>query len=315
MSIVTIFGATGNQGGSVASTILSSPELKQKYKVRAITRDPSKASAQALAFAGAELVQADLNNASSLQKAVEGSYAVFAITDFWSLMSKDAEVKQGRNIAKAAFAAGVKHLIWSSLPHATKLTAGKLTGIPHFDSKAEVEEYIEEKKLGTGTKASYFMPGTFMSNLGTMINPGQDGVPTIAGPLDPETGRYPWIDIRADTGKYVVGILEAGPEKADGARVQAVGEWLNPNETVRKLSEQEGKTINFASVPSEVYKGFLPPAIAEELTQTMELMGQYHYYGVGAEKYQEENDKWLLKGSSKVGLKEYAEKNGPLVKG
>lgn len=161
--VITVFGATGNQGGSTASAIFNSPELSAKYKVRAITRDPTKPAAQALASKGAELAKADLNDIDSVRSAIAGSYGVFAVTNYWETMSKTVEYQQGKNIVDACKGEGIKHLIWSSLPNVTKLTNGELSKVEHFDSKAEVAEYAEQTK--GDMLVSYFMPGFFMSNL------------------------------------------------------------------------------------------------------------------------------------------------------
>ena len=182
MKLLTVFGATGNQGGSVIAAVLSHPEASKTYRVRGVTRDPSKPSSQALASRGVELVQADLGDKASLAKAVEGSDAVFAVTNFWESRSKELEVAQGRNMADASRAAGVRHLVWSSVPHAGRLTEGKLARLEHFDGKADVEEYVEGVK--GGMIATYWMPGFFMQNIKGMINPGQDGSPTFAQPWD-----------------------------------------------------------------------------------------------------------------------------------
>lgn len=74
--LLTVFGATGNQGGSVIATVLSTASLKSKYALRGISQDPTKGSAAALADRGVEMVQADLKDPESLKKAVQGSYAV-----------------------------------------------------------------------------------------------------------------------------------------------------------------------------------------------------------------------------------------------
>lgn len=81
--LLTIFGATGNQGGSVISVILGSQSLSSKYALRAITRDTSKPNAQALASKGVELAKADLNDKASIAEAIKGSYGVFAVTNYW----------------------------------------------------------------------------------------------------------------------------------------------------------------------------------------------------------------------------------------
>lgn len=58
LKTVVVFGATGNQGGSVAKALLKDSRTAQQFKVRAVTRDPSKPTAQALVEQGAEVVKA-----------------------------------------------------------------------------------------------------------------------------------------------------------------------------------------------------------------------------------------------------------------
>ncbi|KAK9805454.1 hypothetical protein WJX73_008809 [Symbiochloris irregularis] len=77
--VVVVFGATGQQGGGVARTLLAD----KTFLVRAVTRDKSSQNALALAELGAELVQADLHDEASLRRALAGSFGVFAVTDYW----------------------------------------------------------------------------------------------------------------------------------------------------------------------------------------------------------------------------------------
>lgn len=156
--IITVFGSTGNQGGSVLDIVLARPDLAERYTLRGITRDPSSPKSQALAAKGVEMVKADANDLESLKSAIAGSYGVFGVTDFWSLLDKQKEIQQGKNIFEAVKSQGVKHLVWSSLPYADKLTGGVLKNVDHFDGKAMVEEFIEANKA-EGLIASYFMPG------------------------------------------------------------------------------------------------------------------------------------------------------------
>ena len=162
--LVTVFGATGAQGGSVVKVILSNPQLSKEFKLRAVTRDPSGRKAQDLASKGVEPVKGDLDDQSSVEAAISGSYAVFAVTNYWDKASKAIEVAQGRAIADACKKTGVKHLVWSTLPNVTKLSNGKLTRVEHFDGKAEIADYIESIK-GDDMIASYFMPGFYMVRL------------------------------------------------------------------------------------------------------------------------------------------------------
>ena len=89
----------------------------------------------------------------------------------WEKASASVEIAQGKAMADAAVAEGVNFLIWSSLPNVTKMTAGKLSGVKHFDSKAEVESYIR----GLSIKSAFYMPAFYMQNMTTLFKPKKVG--------------------------------------------------------------------------------------------------------------------------------------------
>jgi uncharacterized protein YbjT (DUF2867 family) len=309
--ILTIFGATGNQGGSVISNVLSNSELSSAYKLRGVTRDPSKPNAQKLASQGVEMVSANMNEPASLQAAISGSYAVFAVTNYWEDQSKETEVRQGKSIADSSKEAGVKHLIWASLPHVTRLTNGELKHVDHFDSKADVEEYIESIKGGSGMIASYWQPGFFMSNIKGMINPNpKTGVPTLTMPWDAEKTQVALLDVVKDTGKFVAGLLLADAKSVDGFHVNGVSQWVTPIEIVNTLNKTAGTKVEFQQVPPDVYQGFLPEPIAQEMTENMVLVRDWSYFGKGAEKKQEESNK-ILGGAKLTSWEDFVKQNGP----
>ena len=112
--IIAIIGATGAQGGSVINAILN--DSSNNFAVRAITRDSTKPNAQKLQERGCEVVEADLSNKDSLQKAFEHAYGVFGVTDFWATMNPDIEISQGKNIADAAKVCSFPFVVYPSLP-------------------------------------------------------------------------------------------------------------------------------------------------------------------------------------------------------
>lgn len=309
--ILTVFGATGNQGGSVIANVLSNSKLSSEFGLRGITRDPSKPNAKKLTDQGVEMVSADMNDPAALKSAISGSYAVFAVTNYWESQSKEKEVQQGKNIADVSKKAGVKHLIWASLPHVTKLTNGALTHVDHFDGKAEIEEYIESIKGDSGMIASYWMPGFFMSNLKGMIQPSpSSGIPTLTMPWNAEKTQVALLDVVDDTGKYVAGLLLAEPKSVDGIHVNGVSEWTTPGEIVSTLSKTSGTKVEFREASPEEYEGYLPKAIAKELTENMVLVRDWSYFGNGAEKKQEESNK-ILGHLKLTSWEEFVKKNGP----
>ncbi|KAK5122226.1 hypothetical protein LTR85_004136 [Meristemomyces frigidus] len=305
--LLTIFGATGNQGGSVIDTTLSHPGLKDKYALRGITRDPSSAKAQALADKGVEMVAADLNDVDSMKKAIEGSYGVFGVTDFWAVMSKDIEIQQGKNIFESCKTQGVKHFVFSALPYAERITDGVLKHVDHFDSKAIVGEYIEANK--GEMIASYFMPAMFINFAKSQIR-SVDGTPTLSMPFPSDSIAWPLIDPRRDGGKWVMGLFEGGPS-ANGVKVHAASTWTTPKEVVAAVSKEADKEVVLKLISKEVFASFLPENIREEITETMLLVGDYSYYGNGAEKQQSEHDKWLVPGAEKISFGQWVKENGP----
>lgn len=297
--ILTVFGATGTQGGSVINTILGNSTLSQQFALRGITRNKSSAKAEALAAKGVEIAVADLNKPSELETALKGSYAVFAVTNYWESMSKDIEVSQGKAIADACVAVGVKHVVFSSLPNVTRISGGKLTHVEHFDGKSELADYFESVKGKTGMLSTYFMPAFYMSNFSDskMINTNphvNNGTPTLTMPWDAEKTQVPLLSTGVDTGTFVAGILSyPDPTELDGKHIQGVSEWVTPSKLVSEVAAAIGKEVKFNQVPEDVFIKFLPPQSAEELTENMVFVRDYSYYGLGTEKKQSESDKVL----------------------
>lgn len=186
--VIAVIGATGNQGGSVASTFLQAPG----WKVRAITRNPDSTKAQALKSQGAEVVQADLDDTQSLKTAFEGAQVIFSVTDTWGLYfnpankdkpkdgqplniwATETETQQAKNVIDAAAQTqGLERFIYSSLSDAAKWSKGKYTHVYHFDSKAKAEYYAQEKYSELWAKTSIYQAGFYLSNFlpGGMMPP------------------------------------------------------------------------------------------------------------------------------------------------
>src|SRR6266404_5253996 len=145
---VVITGSTGKQGGAVARGL-----LERGHMVRAVTRDTNSSQAKSLASAGATLVVASLEDTAALTQALEGGTSLFAMTT--PSGGTDAETRQGIAAADAAKAAGA-HFVFTSVG-----SANRQTGVPHFDSKYEVEKHIAK----IGVRATVLAPVYFMENL------------------------------------------------------------------------------------------------------------------------------------------------------
>ncbi|KAF9891679.1 hypothetical protein FE257_003691 [Aspergillus nanangensis] len=273
--IITVFGATGNQGGSVIRAILTDPAASKEFKIRGITRDISKPAAQALVKEGIEVKSADMNSESSLTDAIRGSHSVFLVTTpGWGEGGPEVEFHHGRNVANAAKSAGVEHIIYSSLLNVTETSGGRLTHVPHFDMKQHVESYIRE----LGLPSTFVLPGYFMSNFSAygMIRKDNNGVYTLAYPVS-ETAKFPLLDISADLGKFVLAAMKKRTELL-GAQVLAADNYYTPLQILSGFEAVTGKKTRYSQVGAEAYKAFMPPELAEELLENHLFIEDPGYY-------------------------------------
>ena len=121
------------------------------YKIRAPTCNPDSSEAKSLGEKGCEVVKVDMDSTDSLEKAITGSYGMFAAANYWGLLAKsedmvmDSEIrnKQGRAIwDDVCKKTGVKHLVYCGMEH-VEPTLGK----PHFIDNGIVEKYLDEIKV------------------------------------------------------------------------------------------------------------------------------------------------------------------------
>ena len=98
--IITVFGATGAQGGGLVRSILH--DANSEFSVRAVTRDINSDKAKELSKLGAEVVSADVDDAASVQRALDGAYGAYFVTFFWAHYSPEKENAEAATFAKAA---------------------------------------------------------------------------------------------------------------------------------------------------------------------------------------------------------------------
>ncbi|KAG0044179.1 hypothetical protein BGZ83_010577 [Gryganskiella cystojenkinii] len=274
--IIVVFGATGNQGGSVVDTFLEDPELSKKYQVRAVTRDVSKPDAKALQKRGAEVVQGDVDDAASLPRVLHGAHAVYLATfTIYDEKLKERELRQGKAVADAAVAAHVPQLIFSTLPPASALSHHKFAVVA-FDVKHEIEQYIRTLPIPNKT---YYVPGFFMQNFHTWFtpHPNGDGTFNLSGTYDLTT-ELPLIDVAADTGKFVAAAVEHPDQFRDKTLTGSVHIYT-VDEIVKIMNKATGKKIKYNKISIETYKGFLPPGAKEPLAAMNEYLAAFPYYG------------------------------------
>ena len=147
--IIVVLGATGQQGGAVTRALAADG----RWRIRTISRNPDSDAARRLTARGIEVVAGDMDDAASLRRAFEGAHGAFSVQGADN--GGDVETRRGIAVAEAAKAAGIVHFIYSSVGG-----ADRRSGVPHFESKWRVEEYVRE----IGLPASIVRPAFFMDN-------------------------------------------------------------------------------------------------------------------------------------------------------
>lgn len=226
---ILVTGATGQQGGAVARALLAKGQ-----QVRVMTRHPEKAAS--LAKAGAEVVPGDLTNQADLQMALRGIHGVFAMSTPFEL-GMEAEVRQGTMLADAAKQAGIAQYVYTSVG-----SAHRNTGIPHFESKWRVEQYIRQ----IGLPATILRPVWFMENFTTFAKPSAEGVLTL--PMKPAR-KLAMVAVK-DIGEFGAAAF-LRPKEFLGQAIDLAGDDLTMPEIVARLTHAMGRPIRFQEFPME----------------------------------------------------------------
>jgi uncharacterized protein YbjT (DUF2867 family) len=307
--VIAVVGATGAQGGGLARAILSDPS--GGFTCRAITRDPSKDKAKELAAKGAEVVRADIDDVESMKKAFSGAYGAFCVTNFWEHFSAEKETAQAKNLADAARAAGLKHVIWSTLEDTRKLMSpgdnrmpmlqGKYR-VPHFDAKADADAHFSDLPV------TYLITSFYWDNIyafGLAPKKGDDGVYAWTFPM----GDKRLAGIAAgDIGKVAYGIFKTGQQYI-GKRVGITGENLTFDQISDKLGKGLGIRVTYTAVEPDAYRSFGFPG-ADEMGNMFQVYRDFEKDVLGARRSDAHSlnpslqtfDQWLAANKSKIPL-------------
>lgn len=237
--IIAVTGATGQQGGAVARRLLA-----EGWRVRALTRDVNKPAAQELKALGAELVAGDMDNAAELKTAFKGAYGVFSVQNFWlPTVGYEGEIRQGKAVADAARAAGVKHLVYSSVG-----AAHRGMGQKHFESKWIIEQYIQSLDM----PYTILRPVAFMENYNWSRAYILNGIFQGFG-LRPEKSLQ--IVATDDIGVFAE-LAFANPEQFIGKTIELAGDELTEFQIAGVFTKVIGRPVQVAA--SQMPEGATP---------------------------------------------------------
>lgn len=308
--IIAILGATGAQGGGLVRAILADP--RGPFEARALTRNVNSEKARALAAAGAEVVAADVDDATSLRRAFEGAYGAFCITFFWDHMSPEKEYAEAGHMAEAAKQAGLQHVIWSTLEDSRRFVPldddrmptlqGKYK-VPHFDAKGEADALFTQAGVPTTFLLTTFYWENFIY-FGAGPKRGPDGKLALVMPM----GDKKLCGIATeDIGKCAYAIFKRGREFI-GKTIGIAGEHLSGPQMAAGLSRAVGETVTYQDVPPDVFRSFGFPG-ADDLGNMFQFYRDFDEYFRGSRSVEfsrslnpelQSFDQWLKRNGSKI---------------
>jgi len=233
---VLVTGATGRQGGAVIRHM-----QPKGWKLRALTRNTNSHAAQTLARQGVELVEGDLEDPTSLQRAARGVYGIYSVQDFWAVGAK-REVQQGKKLADVAKKIGVEHLVYSSVGGAERNS-----GIAPWETKWEVEKYIHSLKM----PLTILRPVAFMETYHVL----DVEIGLMKGKLTvPIRGDKPLQTIATDDIGAFVALAFERPKEFIGMELEIGGSELTRLQTAEAFSRVLNRPVKLQKIPMFVLK-------------------------------------------------------------
>ncbi|THV07923.1 NmrA family protein [Dendrothele bispora CBS 962.96] len=227
--LIAVTGATGQQGSSVIDFLLKEPA--GAFKIRAITRNPNSEASKALVSKGIEVVKAELSSLEETTKAFEGAWGVFGLTQFYE-HGYEKEQLHGRNIVEAAKAAGVKHLVWSTVEG----REGECGAIS-WKSKAQIEDLV----VASGIPYTFVYIPMYYENFWTSF---------FAPSYDEEKGFNWTVGFMPDVPIFAFSVSDLGalvvpafrePEQWNGKKIKTVVEFLSLRDIAEQFTEVTGE--------------------------------------------------------------------------
>ena len=308
--IIAVLGATGSQGGGLVKAILDDKD--SQFVPRALTRDSTSENAKALAEAGAEVKQFDIDSKESIEEAFDGAYGAYCVTFYWEHFSPEKELNQIQSLAKCAANAELKHVVWSTLEDTrnwislddTRMpTLMEKYKVPHFDAKGEGNKFFDEENV----PATFLLTCFYWDNLiffGMGPKRGEDGKLSFALPMGNK--KLPGIAAE-DIGKCAYGIFKDSNEFI-GTTVGISGEQLTGMEMANSLSKAFGEEVTYSPIPFDVYRSFDFPG-ADDLGNMFQFKHDFedHFCGIRDTDFSrrlnpslQTFDKWLEANKSRI---------------
>lgn len=238
--VIAVVGATGRQGGAVVRHLLA-----DGWRVRALTRDPESDRSRGLEARGAEVMVCEMERPDTLVHAFAGAYGVFSVQNPM-IAGFEGEVRQGKNVADAAKATGVRHLVYGGAGPGTRGT-----GVESWESKLIVADHARRLDV----PLTVLRPMAFMELMtDKAFYPAVSAwhlMPKLAG----ADTRIPWLAVD-DLGAIAARAF-ADPDTFIGADLPLAAEFCSLNQCQQLWRRSTGHRPRSFPMPVRLFERFV----------------------------------------------------------
>jgi uncharacterized protein YbjT (DUF2867 family) len=286
--IIAVVGATGAQGGGLLRAIMADPD--GPFTARALTRNAGSDRARELASQGAEVIEADLDDETSLRKAFDGAYGAYVVTNFWvertpeqeqARTRAEMELDQAAAAARAAKDTELRHVVWSTLedtrPHFQRLgievpdALGNYK-VPHFDAKAEANASF----TALGVPTTFLQTTMYYEALLQGFGPHRDANGELILTLPMADKRWALI-AGEDIGKTALGVFRRGDDFI-GKTVSIAGIHATGEQLAAELTAALGEKVIYRPMTSDAMRASGQPGV-------LEVANMFQFYSDASEYF------------------------------
>jgi len=241
---ILVFGATGRMGGAVARHL-----HRYGWCVKGISRNPDSEKANALMSEGIEVIQGDMDYPETLRSAFAGAFGLFLSVN-WVEAGIEGELRQGKHVADLATEANIEHLVFGAAG-----TGKRGTGLPHFDVKIDIVEYLRSK----GVPTTVIYPPPFMELMTDPTLYPQLGTWNAKMKIVGKNLSIPWI--ATDDIGALVALIFSTPGEYIGKDLNPVGDWKTMGECLELYRHFVGKRPFRIPFPIWVMRPIIPDLV------------------------------------------------------
>jgi uncharacterized protein YbjT (DUF2867 family) len=239
-SKVLLIGVTGGTGSHVVKGLLE----QNVTNLCALTRkiDLDRAHLSQLNRLGVELVEADLDDETSLEKAFAGVTAVYCHALARDTAKPDPqEIERAKRAARAAKQANIAHFIYNSAGGVERNS-----GVAHIEQKFRVEQILKQANLPTTMlRACLFMEEFWKSYTRPSILKG-----TFSFSIQPDKPLH--LVTTKDMGRVAAYVMKHPSQYID-REIELAGDVLTPKQMAEAFSKVQGSPVAYKEVPPWIF--------------------------------------------------------------